>query len=245
MAACRVPDVDLDGKRCPCASGWTCDVSSQTCVEGVPIDAAVDARGCAGMFCDGFESGDMSRWTSVLVTPTATLDVQSTTVHGGSFALDCTVPAIGSGSIAAVVEGFSPVSTGVLAVRAWFYLPQPLIHFDSVITLLGAGMPNHIVTIDADDTQHWTATESGTAGIDHHSTAVAAENSWTCVEVDYTFAPANIALYIGDVPVIDEAAVDTGAMYGEARVGVSRADAAGSRAIVDDIVIAAQHIGCN
>src|SRR5262249_32464148 len=152
----------------------------QTCVQGALIDAAPDGPTCAGTFCDGFESGDTSRWTSVSVTPTATLGVESAMGHSGSFALDCTVPAIGNGSIAAVVDGFTLVSTGLLAVRAWLYLPQPLIHFDSVITLFGAGTPNHIMTLDADDTQHWTATESGTAGIDHQSTAVAAENTWTC-----------------------------------------------------------------
>lgn len=242
-AACRVPAVDLDGKSCPCASGWTCDVTSQTCVVGLPVDAATDTQpACIGLFCDGFESGDTTRWTSTSTSPTATLVVQSTTIHDGAFALDCTVPAIGNGAIAAVIDDFSPVSTGVLAIRAWVFLPQPLIHFDSLITLAGTG---HVVTIDGDDTEHWTATENGTAALDHHSTAVAVENAWQCVELDYTFAPATIFVYIGDIPIIDEPAADTGAIYGEARVGVSRADAAGSRVIVDDVVIATRHIGCN
>jgi hypothetical protein len=243
VAACRVPDLDLDGKRCPCAPDWTCDVASQTCVQGLPIDSAVDTQpACLGLFCDGFESGDTSRWTAVTMTPTATLSVQTAVVHAGSFALDCTVPAIANGSLAAVIERFPAASTGMLAARAWFYLPQPLIHFDSVITLFGTG---HVVTTDADDTQHWTVTENGTTSSDHHSSAVAVENMWQCVELDYTFAPATIALYLGDVPIVDVPAVDIGAAYTEARVGISRADVAGSRAIVDDVVIATAHVGCN
>src|SRR5262249_28306826 len=145
---------------------------------------------------------------------------------------DGTVPAIANGSIAAGIQQFPAISTGVLAVRAWLYLPQPLIHFDSVITVFGA--PNHYATVDGDDTEHWTVTENGTAGADHHSTAIAVQNSWLCVELDYTFAAPNIKLYLGDVPIIDVAAVDSGAAYTEVRVGMSRADAAGARALADD-----------
>lgn len=34
LAACVLGDVDLAGKACPCASGWTCDTASGTCVRG-------------------------------------------------------------------------------------------------------------------------------------------------------------------------------------------------------------------
>jgi len=245
MAACRVPDVDLNGRMCPCAAGWTCDPATQTCVQSLVADAGVDmpAPTCPGFFCDDFESGNTSRWTTTNVTATATLVVQTATVHTGTFALDSNVPAIQNGSIAAVIERFPAKSTGTLAVRAWFYLPQPLIHFDSVITLFGA--PNHLATVDADDTQHWTVTENGTGSADHQSSAVAVQNTWVCVELDYTFAPPMITLYLGDVPIINVPAVDAGAAYSEARVGVSRADAAGSRALTDDVVLATQHVGCN
>jgi hypothetical protein len=245
LAACKVPDVDLNSRMCPCVDGWTCDPTTQRCVQSV-VDAAVDmpvAPTCPGFFCDDFESGDTSRWSGTSVTPTATLVVQTATVHRGMHALDGNVPAIADGSIAAVVEHFPAKSSGMIAARGWFYLPQPLIHFDSVITVFGA--PNHYITVDADDTQNWTVTENGTASADHHSAAIAMQNAWVCVEVNYTFAPATITLYLGDVPIIDVPAVDTGPAYTEARVGVSRADAAGAHALTDDVVLATQHVGCN
>jgi hypothetical protein len=31
-AACSVDDVDLDGKQCPCTTGWICDTPTNTCV---------------------------------------------------------------------------------------------------------------------------------------------------------------------------------------------------------------------
>jgi hypothetical protein len=37
LVACGVGDLDLSGKKCPCASGYTCDVTQNLCV---PNDAA-------------------------------------------------------------------------------------------------------------------------------------------------------------------------------------------------------------
>jgi len=36
--ACSIGPVDLAGKQCPCADGWTCDTATNTCVGG-PADA--------------------------------------------------------------------------------------------------------------------------------------------------------------------------------------------------------------
>jgi hypothetical protein len=43
LVACKVPDVDLTGKHCPCASGFTCDDKTQLCVQGDIVDAPPDA----------------------------------------------------------------------------------------------------------------------------------------------------------------------------------------------------------
>src|SRR5258706_3301834 len=34
FASCTVSEIDLDGKRCPCADGWTCIEATQLCVPG-------------------------------------------------------------------------------------------------------------------------------------------------------------------------------------------------------------------
>lgn len=58
VASCRVDELDLEGKRCPCLAGWTCDTTSDTCVRD-PIDAAdVDAPPNDGVIVDAPDAGD-------------------------------------------------------------------------------------------------------------------------------------------------------------------------------------------
>lgn len=40
--ACRVDELALDGKQCPCADGWTCEAATNTCVREADVDAAGD-----------------------------------------------------------------------------------------------------------------------------------------------------------------------------------------------------------
>lgn len=46
LAACSVAELDLTGKKCPCTSGYVCDLTTSTCVVGVP-DAALPVDGGA------------------------------------------------------------------------------------------------------------------------------------------------------------------------------------------------------
>ncbi len=39
LAACKVADVDLDGKPCPCVDGYSCDTATNTCTRAQAIDA--------------------------------------------------------------------------------------------------------------------------------------------------------------------------------------------------------------
>jgi hypothetical protein len=256
-AGCRIADIDYNGKQCPCPQGYACEAASNTCARSTASDGPiidgppVDAMPCPanGFFCDGFETGDVSRWTSTYLSPMVTLDAENTNVHGGKFALDANVPAMATGgAIAAVVDQFPPLSQGTFAVRAWIYLPQPLIHFDSVMTMVQSG---HVLTVDADDNSYWTFTEHTPTGNppDEHSTTLSVTNAWTCIEVDYDFAKnggaATITLYIADKAAFAAPAADPAAEFGELRIGISRADAAGDHVIVDDVVLATQHVGCN
>ena len=42
FGACTLDELDLRAKQCPCAAGWTCDRSTNSCQQG---DAGVDAGG--------------------------------------------------------------------------------------------------------------------------------------------------------------------------------------------------------
>lgn len=52
LAACSVPDLELDGKQCPCTTGYTCNTATMTCH---PTDASVDAPP-PGSSCLGAEA---------------------------------------------------------------------------------------------------------------------------------------------------------------------------------------------
>src|ERR1041385_2175652 len=46
LAACRIHDLDLTGKPCPCPDGWVCDPATSTCARSaMPPGDAADAPG--------------------------------------------------------------------------------------------------------------------------------------------------------------------------------------------------------
>jgi len=45
LAACSVPDVDLEGKQCPCAAGYVCDKPTNRCFPPNGDGGVIDARG--------------------------------------------------------------------------------------------------------------------------------------------------------------------------------------------------------
>jgi len=220
---------------------------------GAVGDAAVTGDGAAGLcpafatFCDNFESGDVSKWTTTYVTNGATLVVDGAHAHSGSRALHGTVPPGTPGDAAAAVLDYSIRTTGVLAVREWVYQPVPLTNFDGVIILeTQAGGPPTLL-VGADDNQDWVASEGTTTSgtQDHSSTLLAVTSTWTCVELDYRFGvPSHIDVYVNDVSVLSVAAVQASAQFDELFVAVGRAQVNGSESIVDDVAVASQHIGC-
>jgi hypothetical protein len=49
-SGCSIDRLDLSGKGCPCAAGWTCDITTSHCLEtSLPPDAGL---GCA-IYSDG------------------------------------------------------------------------------------------------------------------------------------------------------------------------------------------------
>ena len=78
----------------------------------------------------------------------------------------------------------------------------------------------------------------------HYGTPLPPLNTWTCIELDVTFSPPRFELFVDDVLVVDVTPVDPAMLYREIDVGVARADIAGYRVIVDDVVQADRHIGC-
>jgi hypothetical protein len=220
-----------------------------THTDGVLADGVAVECPAFAFFCDGFETGDVSRWSDSGAGPNGTLVVQSTTVHTGQYAVRGSMPN-GSmvGQEADVGESFASISTGMLAVREWVYQPQPLINFDGVLLLYNKSNSDYVV-LGGNTTGLWEATENSSAGLhDYLTTTAAPENQWLCVELDYAFMPgggaSTIDLYVDDVSVLSSAVTNPAPAFDLVQVGVAHTDSGGSTTIVDDAAMATQHIGC-
>jgi hypothetical protein len=264
VAGCYAPHAP-EGEPCTldrdCPSEQRC--IHNACMRGVPpddapldtsdapsdtTDAAATTCPTFAILCDDFESGTTAKWTTKRLGTGATVSIDGTHAHSGTLALDATVPASTTSGAGAVLVSklASPQSTGVLALREWIYAPQPIIHFAGVVQFRNAMASNYVIGA-GDDSNLWVATEDSTAGlVDHRSMTKALDSTWVCVEQDYLFAGAmsKIQFFVDDHIVIDAVAADPMPVYTNVEAGVARASVDGFRVFVDDVVIAAQHIGC-
>lgn len=62
-SGCVLQEVDLEGKSCPCASGWMCDEATQTCVSTLPAASGTTST-------SGTETTAVSGMTTGQVDPT-------------------------------------------------------------------------------------------------------------------------------------------------------------------------------
>jgi len=217
-------------------------------------DTAADTPpvlGCPSfaLFCDDFEGGDLSRWTTTKLQGPAAATVSGTRVHGGSFALETKVdPAAADGGNAAPALMLPPQSTGVLAVRQWIALDATLRDFNIVVEMWNTATLEY-VAVGGNNSANWVVTEDpGTGAVDHQTgVPTPGLDVWTCVEVVYAFTPPGaprLELYVNDAMVFDDASTYTTPSFDEVRVGITRADMTGFSLFTDDVVIADQRIGC-
>ena len=208
-------------------------------------DGAPAASDCPAFatFCDGFESGDYSKWPMHDISQGGSLTVQTANVHGGHYALDATMPALFDGALAAVELPVTPQTTGTFALREWVYAPQQLAGFDAVAVLWDG---KKFINVAVDDFHHWDASDYPGSGavIDHGSSVAAVPGVWTCIEIDVAVG-ASFQLFVDDASAIALPLDDPSIQISLVWAGLPRADAAGARVIVDDVVIAPQHIGCS
>jgi hypothetical protein len=201
---------------------------------------------CSGLQCDDFESGDLSAWGIHRSESGLTVEVSTLQAHSGAGSVRAFVPALTHSGASAYLFRASPTpqSTGVMAARAWIFAPGDITDFSGVLQFRSAAA---YAILTGDSNKHWTVTELTTTGmlVDHRSTAVTEAARWTCVELDYAFAPPHVELYVDDARVLEVAMADPAPAYSEVGIGVTRAPLAGFQVFVDDVVIANAHIGCN
>jgi hypothetical protein len=219
----------------------------------VVYDAIPSAQLCqqAGVFCDGFESGDLSRWTGTASCSACTVEVNGMYVHSGSYGL--VGNAQGAASVSDTAEAyltFAPRTSGVLAVRIWGNAVSVAAQDAGVLELAaGSADLSHALAIAASDARVWQVEEiydNETMQGNYASTVAAVQGQWACFELDYTFGtPSQIQLFIDDALAVTMPAADTTPTFGALFVGAERATDSGAVDAIDDVVMASQHIGCN
>lgn len=223
--------------------------------DGYPVtyDTVPSAQLCEqpGVFCDGFESGDLSKWTGVAECSACTVAVNSMYVHSGAYGLDGNTSGAASVSdTAAAYRTFTAQTSGFLAVRIWGN-PVAVADQNAGVLELAAGSASldHAIAISASDERVWQVEEiydNENMQSSYASTVAAVQGQWVCFELDYTFGnPSQIQLFINDVIAVNMPAADTTPTFGALFVGAERATDSGAVDAIDDVVMASQHIGCN
>jgi hypothetical protein len=227
--------------------GALASASDAAAGDSSPDTAAAAACPAFASFCDDFESGDVSKWSGMTVDPGNTLAVQASLFHAGGHALDASAVPATTNTAAFVDHAIAAQTTGLLAVRQWVYAVQPVVNYDGVLNLYNTS--TQFVMVDADTTSNWTISEenaNATSSLDHGSATQVPTGAWTCIEIDYELTPTTMAtLYVGDVVTVPTLIMDPTPTVSTIRVGLTRADMAGAHVVIDDVVVAAQHIGCN
>lgn len=71
-------------------------------------------------------------------------------------------------------------------------------------------------------------------------------NVWPCLELDDTFGPpGELALYVDQVLAVRSTAGDPSPSFSELSLPIHRSTASGATVATDDVVLAAQHVGCD
>jgi hypothetical protein len=202
-----------------------------------PIDA---------IFCDDFESGDTSHWTSNSAKPAG---IASFTVDGthalGKFAFDGQSLATSTTSTDAEVE-IDPTlgSPSLLSARFYVYAESYPGGYALFYSAFGGTGDNFGYAVGVDGSQNWVITQDQANSPDLHSTLAMTYNAWHCVELVVDYGGNKIELDVdGTAVIMTQPTMLTvpNVIYG----GLPRAPSGvASRIWFDDFALASHRIGC-
>lgn len=216
-------------------------------------DVSDGPRACApaAIACDDFESGDLTRWTSLtrFGPGTAVAQAQTARVHAGGFALEARYEAtVSAGVVAPNLTLSPPRSAGVLAVRQWINTPVTLTDYNLILRIKTAGDMNY-TSVGGNNAGEWVISEyrNGSPTVDTPAgVATPMLDTWVCVELVFTFGSSpTVQLLVDDVKLLEVLAETPSPTYDQVEVGIIRGALTGFHIFVDDVVIATQPIGCS
>jgi hypothetical protein len=204
---------------------------------------------CPGnaIFCDDFESGDVSKWTTqeLFFDLGAEINVQQAIVRHGQYALHTSATGhdmAGAGH-SIVIKGL-PNVTPPLAVRANVFAVQPLDHYGVSVELYDD--TTHGFSVSADNQDVWTLTEDQATGggPDHHTDMVPYDTgSWHCIEIVID-AAGFVTFYVDNHQLLAPFPRMSTVAYTTLQMGIGRTVNPVNDVYVDDVAVAPTRLYC-
>jgi hypothetical protein len=213
---------------------------------GVSDLSAIPLCPTGAIFCDDFETGNLTKWNGSSAKQDAgSVTVQSNTKAHGTYALR----AIGNGAsgvdVYAEAEKDFPPTSPPFALRANVYFPVALEHYDEVIALYeNATGSTNAFTIGGDSNGYWVVAENESMAGDFASDMVPADGgTWHCVELVID-AGGMVTLFVDNHRLVGPWQRTSNVTYSTLFVGVTRSVDANLTAYIDDVAVGPSRLYC-
>jgi hypothetical protein len=239
------PDDLSTGGAVDMAGGGGGDLAGAPDLATTPNDLAVALCPAGAIFCDGFESGSLSKWTSSSIKNDAgSLAVQSATKAHGTYALKALANgAVGADEFAEAEKSFPPTAPP-LALRANVFFPQTLQHYDDVIALYENGSSTNAFSIGGDNNAHWAVAENESMAGDFVSDMVpTGAGQWHCIELVID-AAGMVTLFVDNHQLVGPWPRTSQVTYSTLLVGVTRSVDTDYVAYIDDVAVGPSRLYC-
>jgi hypothetical protein len=227
------------------AGGGSGDLANADLSSALP-DLAIAICPTGAIFCDDFESDDISHWSSSSIKQDAgSLAVQSMYKAHGTFALSALANGAPGADKYAELEKDFPPTAPPFALRANVYFPQSLQHFDDVIALYEtpSGSTNAFA-IGGDNNGFWVVAENESMAGDFVSDMVpTGAGQWHCVELVID-AAGMVTLYVDNHRLVGPWQRTSAVSYSTLLIGVTRSVDTDFVGYIDDVAIGPSRLYC-
>jgi hypothetical protein len=248
----RVSSAILLASAAACGDGGS-SAPPDAAPDAPPIDApsvdAPDATACddafaGALFCDGFESGMLDRWTAQ-ETNLGTVATAADGPYRGGFRLDARVTSPGGRGF--TQRTLAPIASGSLYARLYVHIDVPAVDADHGATILSldAGSINErvgLATTGGEITNELLLDSTGIL-----PTVMPPVAPWNCVQLAIVIddVAGSVALDINGTRMVSLDGVDTLPATGFTRLAVGVSSLAEFGVEVDELVVATTPIPCD
>lgn len=198
------------------------------------------------LFCDDFELGNFTRWSSTQIKDTDMGAIAPSMAHAAHGIYSARAQGSGSSGADNYTELEKDFAAGLappLALRANIWSATPLANYTMAIALYDN--TTNGFSIGGDNNGTWVLTENQTLGgaPDRHSTLATPGPGWHCVEVVID-AGGMVSVYVDSANIIGPFQRISAVAYTSFFFGIPRTVVSGTDVFVDDVAIGPSRLYC-